>query len=227
LPATPNMPSLVNYVRRTVDETDSRKILPIIPRELESILSTDLTAGKQALVKNKLEDGVASFKKLLHLLIVNAVASQAELSEVRPLFIPEATPTLTMMQAKKAIHTAAQYITALTIEIERRALLQGANDVSALSDDNKKRALELSAYFTIPELEGPHRSIPLFAAMNFAHKNKQLNTALNFANALLDRTGNTKMKDSAKRVKTIAERNPLCGKSYTNLWWQPLSCLSL
>jgi coatomer protein complex subunit alpha (xenin) len=44
--------------------------------------------------------------------------------------------------------------------------------------------------------------------MNFAHKNKQLNTALNFANALLDRTGNAKMKESAKRVKTIAERNP-------------------
>ena len=83
LPATPNMPSLVNYVRRTVDETDSRKILPIIPRELESILSTDLAAGKQALKENKLEGGVTAFKKLLHLLIVNIVASQAELSEVR------------------------------------------------------------------------------------------------------------------------------------------------
>lgn len=83
LPATPNMPSLLNYVRRTVDETDSRKILPIIPRQLESILTTDLTTGKQALVKNKLEEGVALFKKLLHLLIVNVVSSQAELTEVR------------------------------------------------------------------------------------------------------------------------------------------------
>ncbi|KAF1942447.1 Coatomer, alpha subunit [Clathrospora elynae] len=216
LPATPNMPSLVNYVRRTVDETDSRKILPIIPRDLESILSTDLTTGKQALVKNKLEDGVASFKKLLHLLIVNVVASQTELSD-----------------AKKAIHTAAQYTLAMSIELERRALLQGATDLTAMSDENKKRALELSAYFTIPELEGPHKSIPLSAAMNFAHKNKQLNTALNFANALLDRTGNAKMKESAKRVKTIAERNPadaieidfdqfadfeICAASYTPIY---------
>lgn len=47
--------------------------------------------------------------------------------------------------------------------------------------------------------------------MNFAHKNRQLNTALNFANALLDRTGNAKMKESAKRVKTVAERNPSDG----------------
>jgi coatomer protein complex subunit alpha (xenin) len=96
----------------------------------------------------------------------------------------------------------------MSIELERRKLLNGATDVSALSDADKKRALELSAYFTIPELEGPHKSIPLSAAMNFAHKNKQLNTALNFANALLDRTGNAKMKEAAKRIKTIAERNP-------------------
>jgi coatomer protein complex subunit alpha (xenin) len=96
----------------------------------------------------------------------------------------------------------------MSIELERRALLQGATDVSALSNENKKRALELSAYFTLPELEGPQKSIPLFGSMNFAHKNKQLNTALNFANALLDRTANAKMKETAKRIKTIAERNP-------------------
>jgi coatomer protein complex subunit alpha (xenin) len=41
-----------------------------------------LTAGKQGLLKNKLEDGIVAFKKLLHLLIVNVVASQAELTEV-------------------------------------------------------------------------------------------------------------------------------------------------
>ncbi|KNG45030.1 Coatomer, alpha subunit [Stemphylium lycopersici] len=216
LPATPNMPSLVNYVRRTVDETDSRRILPIIPRDLESILSTDLTAGKQSLVKNKLEDGIAAFKKLLQLIMVNVVSSQAELAD-----------------ARKAINTATQYILAMSIELERRKLLNGATDVSALSDADKKRALELSAYFTIPEVEGPHKSIPLSAAMNFAHKNKQLNTALNFANALLDRTGNAKMKESAKRVKTIAERNPsdaieidfdqfadfdICAASYTPIY---------
>ncbi|KAG9388893.1 Coatomer protein [Pyrenophora tritici-repentis] len=216
LPATPNMPSLVNYVRRTVDETDSRKILPIIPRDLESILATDLAAGKQWLLKNKLEDGVAALKKLLQLLMVNVVSSQAELSD-----------------AKKAINTATQYILAMSIELERRKLLNGATDISGLSDADKKRALELSAYFTVPELEGPHNSIPLSAAMTFAQKNKQLNTALNFANALLDRTGNAKMKEQAKRVKTIAERNPsdvieidfdqfadfdICAASYTPIY---------
>ena len=96
----------------------------------------------------------------------------------------------------------------MSIELTRRALVQGATDISGLPEDSRKRALELSAYFTIPELEGPHKSLPLSAAMNFANKNKQLNTALNFANALLDRTGNAKLKEQAKRIKTVAERNP-------------------
>jgi coatomer subunit alpha len=77
------MPSLVNYVRRTVDETDSRKILPIIPRDLESILTGELQVGKSSMVKNQLQEGVTTFKRLLQLLIVNVVSSQAELSEVR------------------------------------------------------------------------------------------------------------------------------------------------
>lgn len=96
----------------------------------------------------------------------------------------------------------------MSIELARRALIQGASDLSGLPEDTKKRALELSAYFTIPELEGPHKSLPLFAAMGFANKNRQLNTALNFANALLDRTSQAKFKDQARKVKTAAERNP-------------------
>jgi len=39
-------------------------------------------AGKQSLVKNKLEDGIAAFKKLLQLIMVNVVSSQAELADV-------------------------------------------------------------------------------------------------------------------------------------------------
>lgn len=83
LPATPGLPPLVNYVRRTVSETDSRKVLPLIPRDLESISTIELAAGKAAMRTNKLEDGVQTFKKVLHLLMVNVVSSQQELTEVR------------------------------------------------------------------------------------------------------------------------------------------------
>lgn len=120
----------------------------------------------------------------------------------------------------------------MSIELARRELVPGT-DLSGLSDDTKKRALELSAYFTVPELEGPHKSFPLVAAMKIASTNKQLNSALNFANTLLDRTGNAKLKEQARKVKTTAERNPsdaieidfdqfadfeICAASYTPIY---------
>ncbi|KAF2802025.1 Coatomer, alpha subunit [Mytilinidion resinicola] len=217
LPANPGLPSLVNYVRRTVDETDSRKLLPVIPRDLESITAGEFQGGKSAMVKNKLEDGVKIFKKLLLLLMVNAVSSQSELSD-----------------AKKTITTAAQYILAMSIELQRRALIASSpTDLSPFPEDIKKRALELSAYFTVPELEPQHKAITLFTAMNFANKNKQHSSALSFANGLIDRPANAKFKETARKTKAVCERNPsdateidfdtfadfeVCAKSYTPIY---------
>lgn len=100
------------------------------------------------------------------------------------------------MQAKKLIHTAAQYTLAMSVELERRKLINNSPDISSFSEDVKKRALELSAYFTIPEMEPAHVTLALFSAMNFAHKNKQLSSALSFANSLIEKGTNTKFKES-------------------------------
>ena len=82
LPANPGMPPLVNYVRRNIKETDSRKLLPLIPRDLDSVTSTELPAAKQRMQKNQLEEGVNAFKSILHTMLVNAVSSQAQVEEV-------------------------------------------------------------------------------------------------------------------------------------------------
>lgn len=82
LPASAGMPPLVNYVRRTVDEVDPRRIQPIVPRNVESVSSTEVVAGKKAMQGNKLEEGVRTFKEILHLLLVNAVESQSQAQEV-------------------------------------------------------------------------------------------------------------------------------------------------
>lgn len=82
LPANPGLPPLVNYVRRTVDETDSRKVLPLIPRDLEFIANGDLQAGYTAMRLNNLEEGIKIFKRILHTLLVNVVDSQNEVAEV-------------------------------------------------------------------------------------------------------------------------------------------------
>src|ERR1700749_3996772 len=83
LPANPGLEPLVNYVRRTVDETNPRKVLPLIPRDLESITASELAAGKAAMRSNKLDDGVVAFRKILQLVMVNAVETANELDDVR------------------------------------------------------------------------------------------------------------------------------------------------
>lgn len=169
LPASPGLPPLVNYVRRTIDETDSRKVLPIIPRDLESIASIDLQKGYNAMRANKLEDSAAIFKTILHTLLVNVVSSPAEVTE-----------------AKKIISTASEYSVALALELAQRKL--GPNDI--------KRKLELSAYFTIPKLEVVHRQLALASASKLAYSNKNLNSALSFANRMIANGGSPKMLEN-------------------------------
>lgn len=191
LPANAGMLPLVNFVRRTVQETDSRKILPVVPRDFESIQALELSAGRNAMKANKLEDGVVSYKKALLLLMVNAVSSQAQVAE-----------------AQSAIHSAASYVLAMTVELERRKMVGGTTDLSSFSEDVRKRALELSAYFTVPEMEPQHKTLAWLSAMNFANRNKQLSTALGFANALIERGTNAKFKE------TVSQNILLCSLRY-------------
>lgn len=228
LPASTGLPPLVNYVRRTVDETDSRKVLPIIPRDLETIASVDLQEGYAAMRSNKLEEGVKIFKRILHTLLVNVVSSESEVE-----------------QAKKIIATAREYILAMSIELERRAL-------PTESPEDLKRALELSAYFTIPKLEVAHRQLALMAAMKLAFQNKNYSSALSFANRMIANGGSAKLLEQvslnlrsacyymiltmtlqAKKIKAQCERNPhdkievdfdqfadfeICAASYTPIY---------
>lgn len=169
LPATAGLPPLLNYVRRNVEEADPRSVLPIIPRDLETISNVDLQEGYAAMRSNKLEDGVKIFRGILHCILVNVVSSQSEVAE-----------------AKKIIDTAREYILAMSIELERRAL--GTDTPEKL-----KRSLELAAYFTIPKLEVAHRQLALMAAMKFCFQNKNFLSALSFANRIIANGGNPKL----------------------------------
>lgn len=175
LPASAGLPPLVNYVRRTVDETDSRKVLPIIPRDIETVAGGDLQEGYSAMRSNKLEDGVKTFKRILHILLVNAVSSDREVTE-----------------ARKIISTATEYTVAMSLELQRRSL-------STDTEENLKRSLELSAYFTIPKLEVAHRQLALMAAMKLAFANKNFSSALSFANRMLANGGSAKLLDQVRK----------------------------
>lgn len=176
LPATAGLPPLVNYVRRTVDETDPRKLLPVIPRDLETIANVDLQEGYAAMRTNRLEDGVKIFKRILHTLLLNAVTSESEVE-----------------QAKKIITTAREYILAMSIELYRRS-------IGTDTPENLKRSLELSAYFTIPKLEVAHRQLALMAAMKLAFANKNYSSALSFANRMIANGGSAKLLDQVRNI---------------------------
>lgn len=183
LPASAGLPPLINYVRRTVDETDARKVLPIIPRDIESLATNDLQKGYDAMRTNKLDDGARIFKGILHALLVNAVSTASEVEE-----------------AKKLITSACEYSIAMAIELSRRKL--GSAEEIASSPEKLKRSLELSAYFTIPKLEVPHRQIALVSAMKLAYTSKNLNSALSFANRMLANGGQAKMLDNVSLTLT-------------------------
>ncbi|KAK7990409.1 coatomer WD associated region [Apiospora arundinis] len=189
LPATAGLPPLVNYIRRTLDETDPRKVLPIIPRDPEYITANDLQKGYDAMRSNKLEDCLAVFKGVLHCMFLNAVSSESEAEE-----------------AKKLITSAGEYVVAMMIELARRQL--GSQDEVNANPELLKRSLELSAYFTIPKIHVPHRQYTLFSAMNLANRSKNYSSALSFASRILANGGTGRITDSAKKMKTACERNP-------------------
>ncbi|KAI0127832.1 coatomer WD associated region-domain-containing protein [Xylariales sp. AK1849] len=189
LPASAGLPPLINYVRRTLEETDPRKVLPIIPRDLEYLASNDLQKGYDAMKANRLEDGIRTFKGILHTILVNAVSSESEVAE-----------------AKKLILSAGEYTIAMSIELARRRL--GAPDAVNSNPQLQKRSLELSAYFTIPKIEVPHRQLALLNAMNLATRSKNYSSALSFANRMLANGGASRLLENAKKVKSQCERNP-------------------
>ncbi|KPM37452.1 putative coatomer subunit alpha [Neonectria ditissima] len=189
LPATEGLPPLVNYVRRTLDETDPRKVLPVVPRDLETLAANDLQKGYDSMKANKLDDGLNIFKGILHAILINCVSSSDEVAE-----------------AKKLITSASEYAVAMNIELSRRKL--GSTDVVAKDPAKLQRSLELSAYFTIPKIEVPHRQLALLSAMQLAMRNKNYGSALSFANRIISNGGATKIVENAKKTKAQCERNP-------------------
>jgi coatomer protein complex subunit alpha (xenin) len=83
LPAINGLPPLINYVRRDVDEIDLKKVLPIIPRDLETIRTFELQKGFNAMKANQLETGVEIFRGILRALMLASVNDKKEVEEVR------------------------------------------------------------------------------------------------------------------------------------------------
>ena len=190
LPATAGLPPLANYVRRTVEATDLRRVLPAIPRDLDALVAGDLAEGHAAMKANRLEDCARVFRRLLHALLVGAVGSQAQVAE-----------------AKRLIGTAAEYVVAVAVELERRG-------TGEESEEGAKRNIELAAYFTIPKLEVVHRQLALMAALRVAMKHKNYSTALSFANRVI---ANGVVAKHVEQVRLHSPHHTLVPQSFTDV----------
>jgi coatomer subunit alpha len=180
LAASTGLPPLINYIRRNLEETDSRKVLPVIPRNLESIAVNDLQEGYTYMRTNRLDEGVIMFKYILHRLLVNIVDSQSQVEE-----------------AKSIISKAVEYFLAMSVELARREMASRGD-----ADQNLKRQLELNAYFTVPNLEVAHRQYALTAAMKQAFSKKQFSSSLSFANRIIANGA------PAKLVENVSDFQP-------------------
>ena len=83
----------------------------------------------------------------------------------------------------------------MTIELERRSIEKDPEQV--------KRNLELSAYFTKPNLELPHRQIALMAAMKVAYTKKNFLSAANFASRVLANNSTGKNAETVRKFHSI------------------------
>lgn len=180
LSASTGLPPLINYVRRRVDETNSRKALPVVPRDLETIATGDLQEGYTAMRTNRLTDGVTVFKTMLHGLLVNVVSSQSQVEEARSI-----------------ITKAVEYTLAMSIELARREMAAASD-----AEQTVKRQLELNAYFTVPKLEVAHRQLALMAAMKQAFSKKQYSSSLSFANRIIANGAPAKLVENVSLFHT-------------------------
>ncbi|KAG4304773.1 hypothetical protein PORY_001826 [Pneumocystis oryctolagi] len=204
LPASPSLPSLHYYLRRT-KETDSKKLLPSTPLSL-NMTSKLLQNGYQLVKANKLLEAIDVFRNILYNLLLTVVSTESEENEITQL-----------------IEISQQYIVGLSMELKRRELPAESIELN----------LELAAYFTHITLQPSHKQIALRQAMNLSYKNKNLFSASHFAARLLELNPSNQIVEQAQKILSIGDRTPkdiietkydpftdfdICSKSYTPIY---------
>ncbi|EMR08383.1 hypothetical protein PNEG_03223 [Pneumocystis murina B123] len=202
--ASPSLPSLYYYLRRT-KETDSKKPLPYIPLNLN--MTRKLLENAYQFVKaNKLPEAINIFRDILYNLLLTVISTESEEEEITQL-----------------IEMSQQYIVGLSMELKRRELPAESVELN----------LELAVYFTHIALQPSHKQLALRQAMNLLYKNKNLYSASHFATRLLELNPSSQIVEQAQKILAIGDRSPkdaikinydpftdfdICAKSYTPIY---------
>ncbi|KAJ1922602.1 hypothetical protein IWQ60_006417 [Tieghemiomyces parasiticus] len=181
LPGNPALPALSVPVRRTLDETEPRRLLPANVMDLQALI-TQLQEGYRKTTAGRFEDAIALFRNILQALMFTLAPTKVVADETHQL-----------------IRICQEYLVGLTLERARQQLVT--------QPDQVRRVLELAAYFTHCTLQPVHQQLALRSAMVLHYKQKNFQSAGNFARRLLELAPATAVATQARQIQTICDRN--------------------
>ena len=165
------------HLRRNPEESSPSRFLPVAPRTIQSIRA-ELSEGFRLVSGNKLPEAKAAIRVALQALLLVSVSSDSEGKEVSA-FIDRFRVLADLYQWRDAVTLAREYMLGISIELERRRVVDQ-------NPDNVKRSLELAAYFTHCHMQPPHMQIALRSAMGTFSKVNNHASAAKFARRLID-----------------------------------------
>jgi len=178
-----SLPPLQLHLRRNPEEASPSRFLPVASRTLQSIRA-ELSEGFRLVSGNKLPEAKAVIQAALQALLLVSVSSDSEGKEWR-----------------NAVTLAREYILGISIELERRRVVEQ-------DPENSKRSLELAAYFTHCHMQPPHMQIALRSAMGTFSKANNHASAAKFARRLIDLNPDPKIVAQARQRVAAGDRNP-------------------
>lgn len=92
LPAAPSLPPLEIPLRRNIDSSEPRNVLPVVTLSLQSITTGELRAAYTAFQKAKFVDAVNIFRSILQSLLLVVTSSPAQAAEVSSPHFVDCTP---------------------------------------------------------------------------------------------------------------------------------------
>ncbi|KAJ1985615.1 hypothetical protein H4R33_003895 [Dimargaris cristalligena] len=182
LPVNLGLPALTNAVRRTPEETEPRRWLPVVPFDL-SLAIQQLQDGYKKTTGGRFQDAMDLFKQILLSLIFTLAPKKSDADETHQL-----------------IRICQEYLVGLKMELARQELMTAGSD-------SIKRVLELAAYFSHSALQPMHQQLALRSAMVLNYKQKNFQSAANFARRLLELAPAQAVANQARQIQTICDRN--------------------
>jgi coatomer protein complex subunit alpha (xenin) len=82
LPCNVTLPPLVYHIRRNPEETETRRMLPVLPHNFQTIISVQLQEAYRTTTAAKFQEATIQFRNIIHSILLIAVSKKSEIDEV-------------------------------------------------------------------------------------------------------------------------------------------------